>query len=498
MQKPGIYIVLLILLMGIAGCKKETDQHVGYRNVDDLKDKRIAVLMGTMHDKYVTANYPEAEIIRSETYSDMLMTLTMGKCEAMVLNHITYASMTETCDKMALLDSCLYVDQLGIGFQYEQNELKEQFNQFLQEARQSGLYDEIKARWLDHTKTAKMPDFPPATSGKTLRIGTTASSMPFTFVRDGKNAGLDVELLTQFAHHINYSIEFLTINFGGLISALSSGRVDVIAAALTITPERAKKVNFSDSYLNNRGVMAVLKENMAQSTTVEVKNQGFFTRIADSFYHNILAEKRYMLILSGLGITLLISICASILGTLFGAGICYLRMSRSKLLKNTSKAYISLMRGLPVLVLLMLMYYVVFASWDVSATVVAIIAFALNFAAYVSEMFRTSIESIDRGQTEAGIALGFNKIQTFGYIIMPQAVKRVLPVYKGELISLIKMTSVVGYIAVSDLTKASDIIRSRTFDAFFPLIMVAVLYFLLAWAFASLLDYFTHKNLSRQ
>jgi ABC-type amino acid transport substrate-binding protein len=114
---------------------------------------------------------------------------------------------------------------------------------------------------------------------------------------------------------------------------------------------------------------------------------------------------------------------------------------------------------------------------NIDPVLVAVFAFGINFAAYVSEMFRTAILSIDQGQTEAGIAGGFTKTQTFIYIVMPQAIRQVLPVYKGELISLVKMTSIVGYIAVQDLTKASDIIRSRTFDAFFPLIMTAVLYF---------------------
>lgn len=103
-------------------------------------------------------------------------------------------------------------------------------------------------------------------------------------------------------------------------------------------------------------------------------------------------------------------------------------------------------------------------------------------------MFRSSINSVDKGQTEAGIALGFIPVSTFFNIVMPQAFKHVLPVYKGELVSLVKMTSIVGYIAVQDLTKVSDIIRSRTFDAFFPLIMVAILYFILSWIFASILD----------
>jgi polar amino acid transport system substrate-binding protein len=128
----------------------------------------------------------------------------------------------------------------------------------------------------------------------------------------------------------------------------------------------------------------------------------------------------------------------------------------------------------------------------------AVIAFGLNFAAYVSEMFRTSIQSIHSGQSEAAKALGFSKLKAFLYVILPQAVKRVLPVYKGEVISLVKMTSVVGYVAVQDLTKASDIIRGRTFDAFFPLIMIAVLYFLISWLLISMLGYLEKRTEKRR
>jgi polar amino acid transport system substrate-binding protein len=137
----------------------------------------------------------------------------------------------------------------------------------------------------------------------------------------------------------------------------------------------------------------------------------------------------------------------------------------------------------------MLIFYVVFASIDISPVLVAIIAFGMNFAAYVSEIFRSGIEGIDKGQTESGIAMGFSQLKTFQYIILPQTVRRILPVYKGEFISLVKMTSIVGYIAVQDLTKASDIIRSRTFDAFFPLIMIAILYFVISWVLIESLDY---------
>jgi polar amino acid transport system substrate-binding protein len=113
----------------------------------------------------------------------------------------------------------------------------------------------------------------------------------------------------------------------------------------------------------------------------------------------------------------------------------------------------------------------------------------MNFGAYVAEIFRTGIEGVDKGQTEAGLAMGLSRVQTFRLIVLPQTIHRILPVYKGEFISLVKMTSIVGYIAVQDLTKASDIIRSRTFDAFFPLVMVAILYFLIAWILMQSLEY---------
>ncbi len=142
----------------------------------------------------------------------------------------------------------------------------------------------------------------------------------------------------------------------------------------------------------------------------------------------------------------------------------------------------------------MLIYYVVFASVSIDAVLIAILAFALNFAAYVAEIFRTGIEGVDKGQSEAGIAMGFSRLKTFLYIILPQTVRRILPVYKGEFISLVKMTSIVGYIAVQDLTRASDIIRSRTFDAFFPLVMVAILYFFISWFLMQFIEYVGTEN----
>ena len=218
--------------------------------------------------------------------------------------------------------------------------------------------------------------------------------------------------------------------------------------------------------------------------------------ISESFNNNLIAEDRYQMILGGLQVTLIVTVCAAILGTILGGFVCWMRMSRRNWLQRVAKTYIDLMRGTPVLVLLMLMYYVVMAPMDATGIVVAIVTFAMNTAAYISEMLRTTIQSIDRGQTEAGLALGYTQRQTFFRIVLPQVIRAVMPVYQGEIISLLKGTSIVGYIAVEDMTRASDLIRSRTFDAFFPLIVTAIIYFLIAWLIGLLLQSFVqHKNM---
>ena len=213
-----------------------------------------------------------------------------------------------------------------------------------------------------------------------------------------------------------------------------------------------------------------------------------FSNVTESFSNNLIVEDRYRMILDGLQVTLLITLFAAVLGTILGGLVCWMRMSRRRWLQQVARVYIDLMRGTPVLVLLMLMYYVVMAPMDATGIVVAIVTFAMNTAAYISEMLRTTIQGIDRGQTEAGLALGFTQRQTFFKIVLPQVVKAVMPVYQGEIISLLKGTSIVGYIAVADMTRASDLIRSRTFDAFFPLIVTAVIYFVMAWLIGMLLQ----------
>ena len=163
------------------------------------------------------------------------------------------------------------------------------------------------------------------------------------------------------------------------------------------------------------------------------------------------------------------------------------RRARHRWASAPARVFVRLVQGVPVLVFLMILFYLVFTGVD-NGIVVAVAGFSINFAAYVSEMMRTAIDTVDPGQLEAAAALGFNRVRSFCKITAPQAIRYILPVYRGEFISMVKMTSIVGYITIQDLTRMSDIVRGLTYDAFFSLISTAVIYFALANLLAAALS----------
>lgn len=211
------------------------------------------------------------------------------------------------------------------------------------------------------------------------------------------------------------------------------------------------------------------------------------------FILNFIEDNRWKYIVDGLKITLIVTIFAVLIGVFLGFLIAIVRTTHDKtgklkILNAICKVYLTVIRGTPVVVQLMIIYFIIFGSVDISKVLVAIIAFGINSGAYVAEIFRSGIMSIDNGQFEAGRSLGFNYAQTMMYIIMPQAFKNVLPTLCNEFISLLKETSVSGYIALQDLTKGGDIIRSRTYDAFMPLIAVALIYLAMVMIFTKLVS----------
>ena len=205
----------------------------------------------------------------------------------------------------------------------------------------------------------------------------------------------------------------------------------------------------------------------------------WFAGVAEQFTRCFIEQDRYMLLVQGIGVTIEVSIAAVILGTIIGFLIALCNLSKNKILKLIGGVYTDVIRGTPSVTQLMIIYFVVFATVRWEKWFIAAIAFGINSGAYVSEIFRAGILSIDKGQTEAGRSLGLSATQTMTAIILPQAIKNIFPTLCNEFIVLIKETAIVGYVGLMDIQKAGDFIKSTTFLAFMPLVGTAVIYYIM-------------------
>ncbi|HZJ56914.1 MAG TPA: amino acid ABC transporter permease [Clostridia bacterium] len=197
---------------------------------------------------------------------------------------------------------------------------------------------------------------------------------------------------------------------------------------------------------------------------------------SDAIYYNLIREQRYMQFIQGLGISLQLTLYAAVLGTLIGLFLALAKLGRIKWLESLATLYVDIIRGTPAVVQLVLIYYAILGSSSLPKIVVASVAFGINSGAYVCELIRAGILAVDRGQMEAARSLGFSYSHSMLYIIIPQAIKNILPALANEFIVLLKETAIAGYIALDDLTRAGNIVRGRTFDAYTPFIVVALIY----------------------
>ncbi len=268
-------------------------------------------------------------------------------------------------------------------------------------------------------------------------------------------------------------------------------------------PELLKNFNFELKKMRDSGELAEIIERFKKVHTEEagknvVKSDNFYSKLVSSLDINFMREKRYEYLLTGFINTVQITFLALIMGIVIGFSVAIIRATadmtgKLKIADFFCRLYLTVIRGTPVVVQLLIIYFVIFGSVDIDKIIVAVIAFGINSGAYVAEIIRGGIMSIDKGQTEAGRSLGLSYSQTMNYIIIPQAFKNVLPALGNEFIVLLKETSVAGYIALHDLTKGGDIIRSQTYDAFLPLIAVAAIYLVVVICLSKLLGILERK-----
>ena len=450
-------------------------------------NKKIGVITGGLYEVMIRERYPNADLYQYNNQADLGAALDAGLIDCFTVPRSTAEDFKKQYDGFTYLNEVF--TQIPYGFAFEKSAdkeyLRDQMNEFMKKIQSDGTYDEIVSVWFGDDEDKKIVD-DTGLNGENgaLKMVTTATMQPFSYIKEGKNVGLEIDLVTRFCREYGYSLDIDSAEFASLIPGITSGMYNIAAGNIMITAERAESVNFSDVYYTADAVAVVRSE-----TETEEAAPGFFDSIAQSFEKNFIREERWKMILDGIGTTCLITVMSTLAGTVLAFLICMFRRTGSRLANAISNIYVKLLQGTPMVVLLMILYYVVFGKSGLDAVWVAIIGFSLNVGAYVSEIMRSGIESIDGGQREAALALGYSENQAFFRFIFPQAAVRFLPVYRGEIVSLLKSTSIVGYIAIQDLTKMSDIIRSRTYEAFFPLIATAIIYFILAWIISIILKF---------
>lgn len=497
MNKTGKGKLLMVLLLFgmiiLCSCSEEKDsegQEYGAvsfeEGLEQLNGQPMGVLSGSIFDALTAEKLPDSEALYFNNISDTVMALEQGKIVGFMTDEPVARMILSENPDFEIMPGEVMDDQYGYAFQKNAagENLRDEFNEYLEVLKADGTLQEIIDAWMrEDADTIELEDISklPAVNG-VLRLGTSGIAPPFIYHREDTYVGIDIDLLTRYCKAKGYALEISIVSSDALIPSLVSGRIDLIADCLSITEERKKSISFSEPTYDG-GVVIV-----TQGANAPNEEKGsLWDSLKSSFEKNFVRENRWKLLLNGLGVTLLISVCSLIVGTIAGFGICMLRRTSNRILSGIAKIYIRLLQGTPIVVLLMIFYYIIFNKSGLDGAVVAVIAFGMNYSAYVAEILRSGIDAVDQGQVEAAAAIGFTKTQTFWKIVFPQAAVHFLPVMKGEFISLVKMTSVVGYVAVQDLTKASDIIRSRTYEAFFPLFMIAVLYFLLSWGLSLLL-----------
>lgn len=471
-------LLLVVMLAGLlTGCGDKSE--VGASNVkkvDDLETATIGVQLGTTGDIYAS-DYKEtgATIQQFNKGADAVQALKQGKVDCVVIDEQPAKAFVERNRDLSILEEDFVKEEYAICIAKDNDQLLKKVNKALNELKKDGTLKQIIGNYIGDSTKGKQPYESPEGieyNGK-LVMATNAEFEPYEYREDGKIVGIDVEMATAVADKLGMELEIQDMQFDSIITAVQSGKADMGVAGMTVTEDRLKNINFSDPYTTATQVIIV--RNGKSATAFD---------LSESIKNNFITDARWKYLANGLLTTIQITFFAVIIGIVLGFIIAIIRSScdmtgKAKLINWIMKAYLTIIRGTPAMIQLLIIYYVIFAATNINKVLVATIAFGLNSSAYIAEIVRSGIMSIDSGQFEAGRSLGFTYVQTMRYFILPQAFKNVLPALGNEFIVLLKETSISGYIGIMDLTRGGDFIRSRTYEAFFPLITVALIYLII-------------------
>ncbi len=446
-----------------------------FSTIEELDGKNIGVQTAVLYEELIQDRVPNTEFQYYTMPNDLILALQSGKIDAYLIEEVSYGVQKKNHPELTVLEEPAgYINATCIiGNNENQDRILSELNAFIKESHENGLLAELYDYWIaDFDPISDTCDIGGFTGENgTIDVAVEGGYEPFSFISNGRISGFDVDFICRFARAYGYTPQFYEVPFEAIAPGVETGKYD-IGMNIVVSAERNETGTLSDVYYSTPIRLVVLGEDESSLT--------FFEKLHESFYKTFIRESRWKLFLQGAGVTILITLTSILAGTLLGFVVFMICRKGSRAANSITDFFLWLIHGMPTVLLLMIFYYIIFGASSLSGMWVSIVGFSLMFACSMIDMLRVGCNAIGRGQLEASKAMGYSDGQSFFRIILPQAAQHFLPIYRNDVVTLIKETSVVGYIAVLDLTKISDLVRSRTYEAFFPLIVTAIMYFVIS------------------
>jgi len=494
------HVVIVMLIFAFAflmtSCSSEKNEEVMFSSGEDFLGKRIGDITGSVNISLYESQYGDIEGMYYEDMAGMIEANKKGDIDAILVDYPFGKAMCEERPDMALFPEDLM--EISYVWYFKKGDpMCAEVTAVLDQLRTEGYMDYLSDKWFDGPVADRVIDWTDYdTSDKgngVIRYYFQNEAMPVDYVGEGgQSIGYEVELLLEVAKRMDKGVEITPVKLTSLLVGLQQGKCDCVGGAIAYTEARAETMDASSPTVESCVRMMTMKDRIDPSLLGDVEEYSSDTesgnRLLNSLYRTFVEEDRWKMILDGLGVTMLITIVSCILGLFLGVFLSYARSKGDKVLKAILEGLCDFITGTPTLVILLVVYFVVFATASIDPIIAGIVTFTIICMVDVSGITLAGMNSIDKGQYEGAYSLGFSHPQTILYVIIPQTVHHVGKLYIGEVITIMKATSIVGYISVLDLTKVSDIIRSRTFEAFVPLISTALIYYIISKVLLKLLS----------
>ena len=416
MKKFCLLFAVFIMLSSFVFAESE------FTEIEDLNGHNIGVQTAVLYEELIQDRVPDSTIQYYTMPNDMILALKSGKVDAYLIEEVSYGVQKKNHPDLAVLEEPAgYINATCIiGNNERQGRLLAELNAFIAESHANGLLAELYDYWI--------ADFDPVNdtcdiTGFTGENGTIAVAVeggyePFSFISNGNISGFDVDFICRFARAYGYTPEFYEVPFEAIAPGVESGKYD-IGMNIVVSEERNETGTLSDVYYSTPIRLVILGEDESGLT--------FFQQLAQSFEKTFLRESRWILFVQGAGVTVLITITSILAGTILGFIIFMLCRKGNKIMNKGTNVFLWLIHGMPTVLLLMILYYIVFGSSSLSGTWVSVVGFSLMFACSMIDMLRVGCNAIGRGQFEASRALGYSEHQSFFKIILPQGCR----LYRG-------------------------------------------------------------------